>query len=155
MAPARRRRHNEGSGTRIEGEKDARDDPASLSTVSVLGEDSPRARPQGGELALGRDSGLDAASEADADDRRLSPDADPSTRRGILLRYPSDPAGHRGAWFVKEPLSSAPRRNDEGPLLVDREEFVHERGVPDDRQHGWQAASGPDRRASAALRRQP
>src|ERR1700738_2732345 len=138
-----------------EEDKDARDDPASLSTVSVLGEDSPRARPQGVELALGRDSGLDAASEADADDRRLSPDADPTNWRGTLLLSPSDPACHRGAWFVKEPLSSAPRRNGEGPLLLDREEFVHERGVPDDRQYDWQAASGTDRRASADVRRQP
>src|SRR6202163_2759867 len=151
MAPVRRRcRQNEERGG-----KDVRDDPASLSTVSVLGEDSPRARPQGVELALGRDSGLDAAPEADPDDRRLSPDADPANRRGILLRYSSNPECHRGAWFVKEPLSSAPGRNGESPLLVDREELVHERGVPDHRQYGWQAAAGADRRAPAAVRRQP
>src|SRR6202165_5729652 len=150
MAPVRRRRQSEERGG-----KDARDHTASLPTVSVLGKDSPSARPQGVELALGRDSGLDAASQADADDRRLSPGADPPSRRGILLRYPSDPACPRGAWFVKEPLSNGPGRNGEGPLLVDREKFVHERSVPDDRQYGWQAASGADRRASAALRRQP
>src|ERR1700736_5683855 len=150
MAPARRRRQNEERGG-----NDARDDPASLSTVSVLGEDSPCAWAQGVELALGRDSSLDAAPEADADDRRLSPDADPASRRGILLRSPFDPPCHRGAWFVKEPLSSGPGRNGEGPLLVDREEFVHERGVPDDRQYDWQTASGTERRASARVRRQP
>src|SRR6266851_1156554 len=104
-------------------------------------------------LALGRDSGLDAASQADADDRGVSPDADPSTRRGVLLRHPSDPACHRGAWVVQEPLSGGPGRSGEGPLLVDREEFVHERGMPDDRQYGGQAAARVDRRAPAALRR--
>src|ERR1700709_1607996 len=119
MAPARRRRQNQETGG-----KDARDDPASLSTVSVLGEDSPRARPQGVELALGRDSGLDAASKTDADDRRLSPDADSANRRGILLRYPSDPARHRAAWFVEQSLSGGPGRNGERAVLVDREELV-------------------------------
>src|SRR6202140_2119246 len=142
MALTRRRRQNEERGG-----KNARDDPASLSTVSVLGKGSPRAGPQGTELALGRRSGLDATPDADAHDRWVSSDPDPSDRRGLLLRHAADSARHRRAQFLEQPLPGGPGRDGEGILLVDREELIHERSVSDDRQYGGQAASGTARRA--------
>jgi len=53
----------------------------------------------------------------------------------------------------EEPFILRARRNGEGAVLVDREELVHERGLPDDRNMAGKAASGADQRASAAVRR--
>ena len=66
--------------------------------------------------------------------------ADPSDRRGVLLRHAADSARHRRAQFLEQPLSGGPGRDDKGILLVDRKELIHERSVPDDRQYGRQAA---------------
>src|ERR1700730_6202383 len=45
---------------------------ASLPTFALLGKDTPRPGSQGRKLELSRYSGMDAAPEADAGDRRLS-----------------------------------------------------------------------------------
>src|SRR5262249_4026319 len=113
-----------------------RDHSASLSTLALLGEDSPGSWPQGPELALGRNPGMDTASQAHPDDGWLSAHSHSSDRSGVLLRHTAHCSGHREAGRLAAALSKGTERSRQGFRLVDREGLLHERRMPHGRQHG-------------------
>src|SRR5216683_3834385 len=124
--------------------------PASLPTFALLGKDTPRPGSQGRKLELCRYSGMDAAPQADADDRRLSANSDPSSRGGVLLRYASHSPSHRRIGLFGLALSERSGRSCKGSWLVDRERLLHECRVSHDRQHG-RAPSRACRGTTSAL----
>src|SRR3984893_2343172 len=128
--------------------------PASLPTFALLGKDSPRPGAQGLKLELSRYSGMDAAPQADADDRRLSANADPSSWGGVLLRYASHSPSHRRIGLFGHALSKGPGRSCKSSWLVDREGLLHECRLSHDRQHVW-TAQRTCRGTTSALPGQP
>src|SRR6266853_196146 len=114
--------------------------PASLPTFALLGKDTPRPGSQGRKLELCRYSGMDAAPQADADDRRLSANSDPSSRGGVLLRYAAHSPSHRRIGLFGVALSERSRRSCKSSWLVDREGLLHECRLSHDRQHAWTAS---------------
>src|SRR5882757_2585029 len=122
-----------------ERETDVTGHPASLSAFALLGKDTPRPGSQGRKLELSRYSGMDAAPQADADDRRLSANSDSSSRGGVLLRHASHSPSHRRTGLFGLALSEKPGRSCKSSWLVDREGLLHECRLSHDRQHAWTA----------------
>src|SRR5580693_2558463 len=113
------RRRNSRINRKTEGGNNARSHSASLSALTLLRENPPRARPQGPELAIGRNSSVDAAPKTDADDGRLPAHAYSPDRSRVLLRHAAHPEGDRGFGWQGRALPAGTARHRQGVRLVD------------------------------------